>query len=224
MRSFLNLFGPSPFKALQVHMQIVARCVHMLFELFEAVEKKDSQRIETIANAIGRLEHQADIAKNDIRNHLPKSLYLPIDRSHLLDILSMQDHIADSAEDVAVLMGFKAIEIPKILQANFKLFLQLNVDTFDLVQKIVQEIGELVEFSFGGVEAEKVKAMVHNVAFKEHEVDLLQRSLLKALFSLESEMSFTTFYLWMRIIEGVASLSNLSEKLANRVRMTLESE
>ena len=222
MRSFLNLFVPDPFAALQVHMQIVARCVHMLSDLFEALQNKDYRRSEDIASAIGKLEHQADIAKNDIRNHLPKSLYLPIDRNALLEILSMQDHIADSAEDIAVLTGFKTLEIPLPLSSKFKLFLARNIETFDSVQKIICELGGLVEFSFGGVEADKVKGLVHEVAYKEHQVDLLQHALLKALFALESEMTFASFYLWLRIIESVASLSNLSQKLADRVRMTLE--
>lgn len=224
MRSFLNLFGPSPFKALQVHMQIVARCVHMLVELFEALEQKDYDLAKQVATAIERLEHQADIAKNDIRNHLPKSLFIPIDRNNLLSILSIQDNIADSAEDVAVLTSFKKIEIPANLKMPFDAFLKRNLEAFDAVRQIIEEMGELVEFSFGGLEAEKVKNLVNEVAIKEHEVDLLQHSLLRALFAMEAEISYGTFYLWMQLITAIASLSNLSQNMADRVRMTLESD
>ncbi len=97
MRTFLNLFGRSPFTPLQSHMQNVADCVHQLMDLFEALENKNFERVEKIANAISEHEHIADITKNDIRNHLPKSLFVPIDRSQLLEILGILDGIADRA-------------------------------------------------------------------------------------------------------------------------------
>lgn len=222
MRSILNLFGRSPFAPLQSHMQKVANCVHMLPDLFDALEKKDYSLVQKIADNISELEHNADLTKNDIRNHLPKSLFMPIDRSSLLDILSIQDHIADSAEDIGVLLNLKKIEMLEAFKDDFKVFMKKNIEAFDGAQRIIQEMHELLESSFGGVEAEKVKAMVEDVALKEHEVDLVQRKLLKGLFQAEDEMTFSTFHLWQRIFESMASISNLSEKLANRIRMTLE--
>ena len=80
---------------------------------------------------------------------------------------------------------------------------------------------ELLESSFGGLEAEKVCAMVEEVSFKEHEVDVQQKTAEKT-FQVENEMTYTTFHLWQKICEALAAISNLSENLAFRVRMTLE--
>ncbi len=222
MRTFLNLFGRSPFVPLQSHMQNVADCVHQLVELFDAIENKDYERVDKIANAISEHEHIADITKNDIRNHLPKSLFLPIDRSNLLDILSTQDRIADCAEDVAILTTLKKVDLLDAFKKEFNLFLHKNIECFDEAHKIIQELHELLESSFGGIEAEKVKSMVERVSFKEHEADLLQRQLLRSLFAAENQLTFVTFDLWQKIFFALASISNLSENLANRVRMTLE--
>ncbi len=222
MYTILNLFGRSPFAPLQSHMAQVAVCVHLLKDLFEALEKKDFISLDKISQQISEHEHLADLTKNDIRNHLPKSLYLPIDRSQLLEILTVQDNISDRAEDVAVLVNLKNIELLPIFRDEFWAFLIKNIETFDGAHQIIKEMHELLESSFGGNEAEKVKAMVDHVAYCEHEVDLIQRSLLKKIFAAEDQMSFTTFHLWQKIFEAVASLSNLSEKLAYRIRMTLE--
>ena len=111
MLTILSLFGRSPFAPFQSHMESVSRCVHCLPPLCEAIEKKDYARVEQISEEISRLEHEADLIKNDIRNHLPKSLFLPIDRSNLLEILSIQDSIADKVEDVCCYRYFKAIRI-----------------------------------------------------------------------------------------------------------------
>ena len=222
MLTILKLFGRSPFAPLQSHMDKVASCVHMIPELFNALNAGDQQALNEIAQKISESEHQADLTKNDIRNHLPKSLFLPIDRSHLLEILGIQDSIADKAEDIAVLTTIKPLTVSPSCKEDFSAFLNKNIESFDGAYCIIKELHELLESSFGGIEAEKVKTMVDSVAFKEHEADLIQRKLLKDLFGNESEMSFGSFLLWQRIFEAVGSISNLAEKLANRIRMTLE--
>lgn len=220
--TILNLFGRSPFAPLQSHMEKVSGCVHLLNDLFHDIEARDYQAMEEVAAQISELEHQADLTKNDIRNHLPKSLFLPIDRSHLLEILSIQDRIADKAEDIAVLVSLKQVELLPSFRIEFNEFLKKNIVAFESARMIIKEMHELLESSFGGTEAEKVRSMVENVAYEEHEVDLIQRQLLKKLFQAENEMTYTTFHLWQKICEALASISNLSENLAYRVRMTLE--
>lgn len=222
MLTILRLFGRSPFAPLQSHMENVARCVHKLPALCEALEKHDYFLVEQIAAEISEHEHAADLIKNNIRNHLPKSLFLAIDRNNLLDILSIQDQIADKVEDVAVLMTLKPLTILPNFKEEFKDFLDKNIETFEVAFDIIKELTELLESSFGGIEAEKVRAMVDEVAFKEHQVDIVQQKLLKNVFKAEDLMSYTTFYQWQKIFENIAALSNLSENLACRVRMTLE--
>jgi predicted phosphate transport protein (TIGR00153 family) len=222
MQTLARLFGRSPFAPLQTHMARVAACVHHLVPLFEALAAKNYERVTEIAKEISKLEHEADLTKNDIRNNLPSGLFLPIDKTSLLEILSLQDNIADCAEDVAVLLTFSELEISSIFSNEFLAFLKKNLETFEKGYAIIKEMGELLESSFGGTEAAKVSKMVEEVAYKEHEADLLQAILLKKIFHQCSNMATPSFFLWMKVIEELAGLSDESEKLANRVRMTLE--
>lgn len=222
MFTILKLFGHSPFASLKAHMDKIASCVHKLPDLFDALQRGDRDAIEEIAGQISKLEHQADLTKNDIRNHLPKNLFLPIDRNQVLEILALQDSIADKAEDIAVLTTLKPLKIPEDFQELFQDFLQKNIETYDLVRAVIEELHELIESSFGGKEAEKVREMIDQVAYNEHRVDLIQREFLKKLFNSEKEMSYTTFHLWLLIAESLGDISNLSEKLGWRVRRTLE--
>lgn len=222
MQTLARLFGRSPFAPLQTHMEKVAICVKQILPLFDALEKKDYKQVSAIAKEISRLEHEADLTKNEIRNNLPTGLFLPIARGSLLEILALQDNIADQMEDAAVLLTFRELEIPQAFENEFQEFLKKNLETFEGVYKIIREMGQLLESSFGGQEAEKVKNMVEDVAFKEHECDVLQRTLLKKLFQECDSLSGPSFFLWMKVIQELASLSDESEKLANRVRMTLE--
>lgn len=222
LSAIMNLFGRSPFAPLQSHMNQVSECVKLLKTLFEAVNRKDYEAVQLITNKICELEHEADITKNDIRNHLPKSLFLPIDRGNLLEVLGIQDKIADRAEDVGILLTLKQIEMLEMFKNDFNEFLDKIIETFDHARLIIKEMHELLESSFGGAEAQKVRAMVDEVSFREHEADLIQRKLLKSLFKSENEMTYSSFHLWLKIFETLGSISNLSEKLANRVGLMLE--
>jgi uncharacterized protein Yka (UPF0111/DUF47 family) len=87
---------------------------------------------------------------------------------------------------------------------------------------ILKQLDELLETSFSGREAKLVTEMVDNISLIEHEVDLIQVDLLRKLFMHETEIPYSSFYLWTNIFKTLAGLSNTAEKLANRVRMVLD--
>ena len=220
MFSIAKLFGKSPFSPLQTHMKKVSYCMEKLVDICSAFLQEEHNRIDTLSKQLSELEHEADITKNDIRNHLPKSLFLPIDRSHFLDILSTQDRIADQAEDLALLLSFKAIPVESPLKERLHELSTKTMQTFLLAKKIIEELDTLLETSFGGIEAEKVKNTVERTAYMEHEVRQTQRIMLKDLLALS--MPNTEFYMWERIIQELGTIAALAESLANKIRVILE--
>jgi predicted phosphate transport protein (TIGR00153 family) len=221
MLTILSLFGRSPFAPLQHHMDKVAACVECLPLIFEHWKQRDYDKVEALSKEICELEHAADVCKNEIRNNLPKSLFLPIDRGNLLEILSLQDSIADRAEDMAVLLTLRRLEPVDELHRLLVQFLEANLEVFREAAGIIREWQDLLESSFGGSEAQKVRQMIHNVCYGEHKVDLLQREVLRVLYNYEG-LDYREWELWNRILFEVAGISNHAEKLANRVRMTLD--
>lgn len=222
MLNIARLFGKSPFAPLQSHMKKVSICIERLSDIFNALSKTDMDKIEKLATDLSRMEHEADLTKNDIRNHLPKSLFLPIDRAHFLEILSVQDSIADKAEDVGILLTLRPLEDFRDFYADLIAFFRKCEIVFLDAKQIIEEIDELLESSFGGLEAEKVKSMVEQTAYKEEEADKMQKLLMKQLFTYGDKLSVPVFHLWMRLIEEVGEIAHLSERLANRIRMILE--
>jgi predicted phosphate transport protein (TIGR00153 family) len=222
MLHILNLFGRSPFAPLQGHMEKVADCVFEIIPLLAALKEKNYPLLNKIAERISELEHAADLTKNDIRNHLPGNLFLSIERNNFLDMLLTQDSIADAVEDAAVLLTLREMELYEALEKPFSRFVAKNIEAFEGARRIIQELHELLESSFGGTEAEKVKVMIEDVAFKEHEADVIQRDLLKSLYQIESKITYGVFAQWQKIFECIGTISDQSEKLANCVRMTLD--
>jgi uncharacterized protein len=222
MLSIARLFVKSPFAPLQTHMKRVANCMEKLKSIFNLLPDGELEKIERLAKDLSELEHEADLTKNDIRNHLPKSLFLPIDRAHFLEILAIQDSIADKSEEIAILLTFKKLDKQEELQNGIKELCKKSLEVFLLAKKIIEELDELLESSFGGLGAEKVKNMIEQTAYQEHEARQIQRKLMKCLLTQSEPLSSQAFYLWEKLIYDLGAIAELSERLANRIRMILE--
>jgi len=216
-----RLFGRSPFVPLQLHLDKVADCVEAAFSLLERIREGEDPNVEETAREISKLEHKADLVKNDIRNNLPRGLFLAIDRGQLLEILSLQDSIADKAEDIGILMSLRSAKMLDSLVQPFGEYIKENKDAFHKARDVMRELDALIESGFGGIEATRVVEMVDAVAESEHNCDIMQRKLMKLVLDHEDELSVGHFFVWQRLLHEIAGISNYSEKLANRVRMLL---
>jgi predicted phosphate transport protein (TIGR00153 family) len=196
-----NLFTRSPFTPLQTHMEKVSQCVSKLEDLYDAFSKDEQDKIKKIVGEISEIEHSADMTKNDIRNNLPRGLFLAINRANLLEILSLQDTIADKAEDIGVLMTLKKLDPIDNLMDDLKIFLQKNIEGVIKVDLIIRELDELLQSTFGGTEAKKVKKIVDEVSLIEHEADVMQQKLLKKLYNLDDRLTYGSFSLWPYYIQ-----------------------
>ena len=121
---FASLFRRSPFTTLQQHMRVVVQCVDEVPGLFEALTSERRAEIVTIKDRIFALEEQADQIKNQLREQLPRSLFMPVDRRDLLDVLDMQDSIADVSQDIAGLLVERSMVVPEPLKESLLPFVQ----------------------------------------------------------------------------------------------------
>ena len=221
VNAMARLFGRSPFVPLQLHLDKVADCVEAAFSLLERIREGEDPNVEETAREISKLEHKADLVKNDIRNNLPRGLFLAIDRGQLLEILSLQDSIADKAEDIGILMSLRSAKMLDSLVQPFGEYIKENKDAFHKARDVMRELDALIESGFGGIEATRVVEMVDSVAEAEHNCDIMQRKLMKLVLDHEDELSVGSFFVWQRLLHEIAGISNYSEKLANRIRMLL---
>ncbi len=216
-----NMFGRSPVKPLQKHMGMVLECARLVPGLFEALAAGDQKKVVEIKEDIFEREEAADKLKNELRNHLPKSLFMPIDRRDLLEVLQMQDSIADTAQDIAGLLEERPMELPKALEEPLITLSKRCVDACELANKIINELDELVEMGFGGRQADMVEQMVSDLNKLEDETDVMGLELARTLFQHEDEIRPVSVMMWYRIIEWVGDLADYSEKVGDRLRLLI---
>ncbi len=216
-----EIFGESPFKALYQHMLKVKDCVEKLPELKDAFIKNDQKEITVIFEEICKLEHKADIVKQQIRNHLPKTYFMPVDRGDVLSFLTAQDAIADAVEDVAVLLTMRKTQIPQALNVFFEALFDRVYETCCLTFEAGGEIKQLAETGFGGYEASKVSGLIEKVEEKEWRADKAQMRLSKKLFEVEDETDPVSILMIDKIIVRLGKIANNAETAADIMRSML---
>lgn len=202
-------------------MEHVSECVHKMKFAIDTMMAGENEKLDDIAYEVSRLEHHADQVKIDIRNQLLRRFFMPINRPDVMDILSLQDELADTAEDVCKVITLKELPFHDDIRELFIQFVDQNMEAFAVAASIISELDELIESGFGGAEAEKIRSLAHNVAVAEHEADVIQIKLLKQIYANDTKMSIGQFHLWMRLTRILSQISNVSENLANKVLKTL---
>ena len=221
--SILDLFARSPFKPMQEHMQVVLECVREVPPLFDALCSGDSVALRTHAERIHALEGKADRLKNDLRAHLPKRLLLPVDRRDLLEILAVQDSIADTAQDIADLLMQRPMPVPDSMRQPLVELVGRVEGACDQAAEAISELDELVEIGFRGREASRVEDMINRLGSIEGETDRLESALVQELFRIEESLSPVTVMLWYQLIGRIGNLADHAEKVGNRLRLLIAS-
>jgi len=218
MRTILSMFAKSPFKPLVSHIDKVNECVNQIKPLFDAFLSSDYEKVESIAKQISKVEYKADKIKDDIRQHLPQSIFLPVDKRDFMHLLSAQDDIADAVEDLAVLMRIKNINIPDALSQPLMELVDYVVTLANDACGMIRELDDLLEASFGGAEAEKVEKMASDLGVAEYEADKMQFLLAQKLFSL-SDISAADLFLLNELIKKLGGVADQSEKIGKTLRV-----
>ena len=216
-----KLFGKSPFEPLYQHMCKVKECVDLVKPLIDALLVGDDKKVEEYAKKIFKAEHEADLVKKEIRTGLPKSIFLPVARGDILRFLKEQDNIADSAEDLAVLITLRKMTVPEDFKDELKDFVDKVLKTYEMAMTVSSEIKILAETSFGGVEAHKVMDLIEELKVREWKADKAQMKAAKKMFSIEKKLDPVAVMMWMHIFGELGSLANHSENAGDMLRTML---
>ncbi len=216
-----NIFGSSPVVPLEKHVDVAYQCTKQLNGFFKAAIAGDWDKASKYRDAIEKLEHEADDLKKEIRMHLPKSLFMPVPRQDLLELLLVQDKMANRTKDVSgVVMGRK-MQIPAPIAKDFLIFVSRNVDAAKQARKSVRELDELFTSGFRGAEASLVESLIEELDQIETETDNLQAGLQSSLFEIEDSLDPVSVIFLYQVIELTGEIADMAERVGRRLELLL---
>jgi len=216
-----SLFGNSPVKPLQTHMASVQECIVELVPFFEAVLEQDWKAAKEQQKKISKLENAADKHKRTLRMQLPRSLFMPVSRRDLLEVLTMQDKIANKAKDIAGVITGRKMEFPEKVKEQLIAFVKRAIDASAQAQTAINELDELVETGFGGREVKLVQSMIKELSSIESDNDKLEVKIRASLFKLENDLPPVQVMFLYRVIDWIGELADLSQRVGSRLEIML---
>lgn len=216
-----NIFGTSPVRPLERHMDVVYRCAKKLRPFINAVIKRDLKRMAEVRSQIEALEHEADNLKKEIRLNMPKSLFMPVPREDLLELLLVQDKIANRTKDVSGVIVGRKMKIPKEISALFLEFVDSNVDAAKQARKSVRELDELFTVGFKGAEVALVSELIEELDQIETHTDEQQTRIRSALFQIEKTLDPIDAMFLYEVIELTGEIADMAERVGRRLELLL---
>ncbi len=208
----------SPFDGLIEHAAKVSECVDSLDKAMKAFGEGDMERFRMLKNRVETAEDEADKIKSNVRNHLPKSIWMPVDRGFFLMTLSEQDSILDYAEDAVIWIDLRGKPLPSELKEDFrKLQSAVNAAVHEY-EKAVNNLKHVLETSFSEKEREETKKYIYGVHKLEHDSDIIEREITKKIFSFEGHLDPVSIWHLTRLVSILGEIANHAENAADRIR------
>jgi len=208
----------SPFDGLLEHMRIVKKCVSLLGEGLTKYIDGDYENFSKLAKKVSELEHDADLIKGNIRAHLPKNIFMPVDKGEFLWLLREQDAILDHAENLVEMLDMRRTKIPKELRDDFKKHVNLVVSTVEAMEKAVENVKDLLETSFIRREREQTKKFIHEVHNREWQADKAKYTITKNIYKLEKKLKPMDIYHLLKIADWIDDIADHAENVADWLR------
>jgi len=216
-----GLFGKSPISPLQQHMTSVHSCISELKGFMIAIHAQNWDQAEQIKSDIGTKEGEADILKKKLRLSLPSTFMMPFSRRDLLDLLLIQDSIANIAKDVSGLMINRKMTLPNEIFDDMIELTGVCIKTSATALKAVNELDELLETAFGSRERKVVGSIISDINDLESESDKIQHVIRAKLFPLEASLPPVDVMFYYRAVEWLGELADAAQKVGSRLEVLL---
>ena len=208
----------SPFNQLLEHMDKVCEGINILGDGLINYYKGDYKNFSDIAKKVSKIEHEADLIKSNIRNHLPKHIFMPVDKGKFMWALREQDKILDHAENLVIMLDIRHTKVPKTLQNVFIEHAKLVMKTVEAMEKAVCNIRDLVETSFVKREREQTKEFIYKVHEYEYKADNKKYEMTKAIYKLEKKLNPLDVYHLLKIADWVDDIADHAENVSDWLR------
>lgn len=220
--SYLSgIFGASPVRPLQKHMEQIVACVRELTPYVDAVLAGDKSARDKHHQNIIDLEHSADALKKELRLRLPSSLFMPIDRRDVLEVLTMQDRVAGAVRDVAGIIAGRNIQIPPELTDLYRELVGNCIRSAEEANDAICELDELIETGFGDSERERVGMLLTKLDATEHLTDEQSNGLCNRLFEIEDQLKPVNVMFLYRVIDKTSAIADRAQRVGSRLQLML---
>jgi len=214
---FFGLLSPkSPMQGLVEHYDQISDCLELIKEALECYVSGSGicREFEELLLEIDKIENQADKIKRRVRNHLPKGLFMPVEKTLFLNYTTQQDDVMDEAQEALRWLGMRRINVPSEYQRAF-------ISLLEEVSEAATQLGPALKKTVGLVHGEHLdregcKDKFRTVRLQREKVFKWKQQLISDIYN--SDMEFKDIYQLIHFVDCLNTMAKSCEQCAGTLR------
>ncbi|MDZ7761183.1 MAG: DUF47 family protein [Desulfovermiculus sp.] len=214
---FFGLISPrSPMKGLIEHYTKIDECLEIIRDALECyVASSDVCReFDELSQEIDDIEAHADKIKRNIRNHLPRRLFMPVDKTLFLNYTRSQDNILDAAQEALHWLGMRRMIVPVEFQQQIIDFLDQVSTTAKLLEPALQSTVKIVHGE--ALDREGCKEKFRKIRVQRDKVTRDKKAIRSLIYN--SELDFKDIFQLMLFIDCLTEMAKNCETCSDALR------
>lgn len=200
------------------HYRPIAQGMTLLDEaLKHSLARRPDSGFKVLAGEIDILEAEADKIKRRIRNHLPASGLMVVDKTVFLNYTRSQDNILDAVQEAVTWLDLADFVVPDPLASAMIESVGEAALTVELLRPALSEVIDLILRGRG--ERSEVKGRLQDIRRQHIKVVKAKRELIAAAYG--AGLEFGRVYQVIRFVEYVYRASHNAESCADHLRAML---
>ena len=201
-----KLLGASPIRPIQQHMQLAQDSIQELCELLSACTDGDWDRAADIYALVESTSAQTRRLRRDIRSQLPRSLWLAMPRGDILQLLDIQQRIADGVHTIAGPITLRRMEFPTAIHKSLNKLCSELAAAAGQALNAIRELDEMLEQGFSKRERLHVEKILRGLERQIERCEKQQRQFFKQICRCEPSLSSVDAMFFYRINDALAEL------------------
>lgn len=214
-----DVISNSPLALLERHAGVCVDCVERLPLYFAEAQASRWGRANDIREEICRLEGLADELKQDVRSNLPRGLWMSVSRADLLELVRVQDKMANGVKEVSGISLGRRLAFPRALTDDVNEFINEVVSVSRAVVKVISATRELSRSAFGSRQTNAILAFVAQIESGERRSDDIQATLRAKVREHEHELSPVDAIFLYQLLSAIGDIADNAEKVAHRAQI-----
>jgi len=205
----------SPIEGLIEHYELIAKGTMLLERaLTSYIKDGTGPHFIELQDELCQAEEHADAIKRNMRNHLPRGLFMAVDKPQFLSYLSKQDNILDAGQDSLDWLSMRELDIDEHFQ---KELIDLILEITKIVTLLEPALRGTVDLINGDeTDREQTKAMYRDVRQQHAHITRRCHALTADIYN--TEMNFKDIYQLIHFVERLQAMSHNTENCIDILR------
>ena len=214
-----EVISNSPLALLERHAGVCVDCVERLPLYFQGAQSGRWARAAEVREEICRFEGLADELKHDLRSNLPRGLWMSVSRADLLELVRVQDKMANGVKEVSGISLGRHLAFPAPLTEDLNEFVDVVVNVSRSVVKIIGATRDLSRSAFGTRQTNAILDFVSQVEAGERRSDDMQAALRARVREHEGDLPPVDAIFLYQLLGAIGEITDNAEKVAHRAQI-----